>query len=434
MGRRNEQVANRHSRQAGAVVAYVQAANPRHENEPTVNTSADNECDANADTCCLGPNFVVLHHTFRRADMYAYDSSIKPIENIPIITRATDYDNPVTRDAFILVVHISLYYGKKLDRSLINPNQVRSYGIPFWDNPFDAAHLLSIEVDNDLTIPMRNSGTKVIFRSRVPTPQELTSCPHISMTSPTLWNPTDVVFAQQTDRGGNTNEWKRHISCTCGVSRSEYIDASSDDALLNEIDPSIVRLGERLHKPRRIAQANSEAFVHSETPARRTFVSNERHSKISAELIAERFGIGPIRAQKTLRVTAQRGVRSAILPISRRYRADRVFGVKRLNGKFATDTANGKLKSLHGNVRCQLYSHKCGFKAAYPIQRVDGNHVGDTLTQFINNFCAPEHLTFDGAAFQTGPKTRFMSAIRRYEILPDRDDPNENPAERVYTR
>jgi hypothetical protein len=87
---------------------------------------------------------------------------------------------------------------------------------------------------------------------------------------------------------------------------------------------------------------------------------------------------------------------------------------------------------LRSNVGSQLYSHKCGFKAAYPIRRVDGNHVGDTLTQFVSDFGAPEHLTFDGAAVQTGPKTKFMQAIRRYEIKyhvsgPRR--PNENPAE-----
>ena len=90
-----------------------------------------------------------------------------------------------------------------------------------------------------------------------------------------------------------------------------------------------------------------------DTPARRTFVSDERHVKVSAELIAERFGVGPIRAQQTLRVTRQRGVRSAILPISRQHQADRVFGVKRLNGKFSTDTAYGKLRSLRSNIACQ---------------------------------------------------------------------------------
>ena len=111
-----------------------------------------------------------------------------------------------------------------------------------------------------------------------------------------------------------------------------------------------------------------------------------------------------------------------------------MFGIKRLNGKLATDTAYGKVRSLRSNVGSQIYSHKCVFKVAYPVQKVDGNNVGDTLRQFVNDFGAPEHLTFDGAAVQTGPKTKFIQAIRRYEIKhhvsgPRR--PNENPAEQA---
>lgn len=161
-------------------------------------------------------------------------------------------------------------------------------------------------------------------------------------------------------------------------------------------------------------------------------MSDDRHVKLSAELIAdERFGISRTRAQRTLRVTTQRGIRSAILPISRRYRADRIFGVRRLNGKFATDTVYGKIKSLRGNVGSQLFSHKCGFKAAYPIQRIDGDHVGNALTQFISDFGVLEHLTFDGASVQTGVRTRFMDAIRKYEVkyhVSGPRQPNENPA------
>ena len=78
--------------------------------------------------------------------------------------------------------------------------------------------------------------------------------------------------------------------------------------------------------------------------------------------------------------------------------------------------------------------HTCGFKVSYPIQKVDGNHVEDTLTQVINNFGAPERCTFDGASIQTGPKMRFMDAIRNYEIKyhvsgPRR--PNEYPGEKA---
>ena len=270
MGGRNEQAVNRQSRQAGAVVTkrHIQASNPQSRNEAPPDTAADNECDTNADTCCLGKNFVILHHSYCTADAYAYDSSIKPVENVPIVTGATAYDDAKSGDTFILVFHESLFYGTKLDHSLLNPDQVRSYGIPFWDNPFDMDRSLSINVDNDLSIPMRSVGTKVLFRSRVPTSHELENCVHITMTSPNIWNPSEVVFAQQTDRGGESGPWKRKISCVCGVTRSEDMDITDDDALLNEIDPSIARLGERLLKRHRVSQIEAEVYDDAEVPPR----------------------------------------------------------------------------------------------------------------------------------------------------------------------
>jgi hypothetical protein len=84
--------------------------------------------------------------------------------------------------------------------------------------------------------------------------------------------------------------------------------------------------------------------------ARCTFVSDRRHLKVLTELIAERFGIGPITAQKTLQLTTQRGIRSTILQITRRYWAECVFGVKRLNGKFSINTACGKIQFLQSNI------------------------------------------------------------------------------------
>jgi hypothetical protein len=424
MGGRNEQAQYRQSRRIAAVVskrqvqAFMQL--PKWE-DPPVNTMAENECDTNADTCCLGKNFIVLSPTSRTADVYAYDTSIKPIENVPIISGATAYDDPITGNTYILVFNESLYYGQKLDHTLNNPNQLRAYGLPLWDNPYDHMHAMSIEVNGTLRIPLRARGTKIGFCTRVPTRDEPVTCEHIQMTIAHPWNPSEVQLSQVTAQGGSPPSWKRRIesleTCPCSMlgEQSEYVDPTSDEALLS-VEPSLVLFGERLRKRYRMSQVQSTEYDQHDTPARRTFVSDERHVKVSAELMAERFGIGPIRAQRTLRVTTQRGVRSAILPIARRCRADRVFAVKRLKGKFATDTAYGKLRSLRSNIGCQLYSHKCGFKVAYPIQKVDGDHVGDTLTQFISDFGVPEHLTFDGASVQTGPKTRFMSAIRKYEI------------------
>ena len=60
-------------------------------------------------------------------------------------------------------------------------------------------------------------------------------------------------------------------------------------------------------------------------PTRQTYSSTYRHSKISAEVLADQFGIGIDRMNVNLKAKLQRGMISAILVISRRYRVDRKF-------------------------------------------------------------------------------------------------------------
>ena len=79
-------------------------------------------------------------------------------------------------------------------------------------------------------------------------------------------------------------------------------------------------------------------------PTRQAYTYTERHRKISAVVLADRFEIGLERARQTLETITQRGTRSALLPIVKRYRADRQFGVKRLNDKFATNTTWAKIR------------------------------------------------------------------------------------------
>ena len=105
--------------------------------EPKLGTTASNKCNTNTDTCCIGKNFSILEYTRRTTEFYAYEKSLKPIEGVPIMNGTTDWDNPVTQHTYILVINEALYYGNKLKHSLINPNQVRSYGLNIWDNPFD---------------------------------------------------------------------------------------------------------------------------------------------------------------------------------------------------------------------------------------------------------------------------------------------------------
>lgn len=102
-----------------------------------------------------------------------------------------------------------------------------------------------------------------------------------------------------------------------------YADPTSDEAILSEISPSLIQLKELAVKSVTVQQHPNEVI-----PGKRSFVSKDRHTPLSTESLSEKWFIGPKRAQDTLRATTQRGIRSAILPISRRYRADRFYDVK----------------------------------------------------------------------------------------------------------
>jgi hypothetical protein len=73
-----------------------------------------------------------------------------------------------TKQTYILVINEALYYGSKLDHSLINQNQVWEYGIPFWDNPYDKERGLKIELDY-ADVQLQTKGTKIFFESTAPT-------------------------------------------------------------------------------------------------------------------------------------------------------------------------------------------------------------------------------------------------------------------------
>ena len=48
--------------------------------------------------------------------------------NFPIVTGTLTYTDRETGGSFIIVIHETFYYGKKLGHSMINSNQLRSYG------------------------------------------------------------------------------------------------------------------------------------------------------------------------------------------------------------------------------------------------------------------------------------------------------------------
>ena len=93
-------------------------------------------------------------------------------------------------------------------------------------------------------------------------------------------------------------------------------------------------------------------------------------------------------------------MRSAILPLARWYRADRMFIRPRIHGTIYTDTMNGRYKSLDGNKHAQIFANESFFATAYPMEHKSS--AGQALKQFISDFGIPDKLVCDGAAEQVG--------------------------------
>ena len=148
--------------------------------------------------------------------------------------------------------------------------------------------------------------------------------------------------------------------------------------------------------------------------------------------MSERWFISISQAAKTLKSTTQNLLRSAVLPLSRRYRADRMFRRKTLDGQWSTDTLDGRCLSLDGNRYAQVFANEKYFSKIYPMD--SKSKAGDALKVFCREFGVPYNLTFDGSKEQTGKNTTFMKEVRKHDInyhVSEAERHNENPVEGV---
>ena len=106
--------------------------------------------------------------------------------------------------------------------------------------------------------------------------------------------------------------------------------------------------------------------------------------------------------------------------------------MKTLTGAWATDTVNGRTKSLDGNRYAQIFTNKNYFAKLYPMDTK--SKAGDALRTFCREFGVPDNLTFDGPGEQTGKNTTFMKYIKEHDIdyhVTEPDLHQQNPAEGV---
>ena len=152
-----------------------------------------------------------IHGLCLEQSMYIHTIVYIPLLNVPILTGTTTHTVPSTDEAIVLIFHKALYYGIKLNHSLINPNQLHYFDIDVQGNPYDPYHDVTIDVEPDksLQIPLTFEGTKGTFKSRVPTEEEINTCYYFNMTSDKQWEPTGITLGEiQTKRPTYTKNYE----------------------------------------------------------------------------------------------------------------------------------------------------------------------------------------------------------------------------------
>ena len=355
--------------------------------------------DTHADTTVLGSNCVVLSYTGKECEVSPYSSEYEAVWNIPIVTGATVWTNATDGMAYLLIFHESLWMGDKLDHTLVNPNQLRAYGVSIQDNHFDAKPL-SITT-NDASVELYSEETIICGDTRTPTESKLGRLPRLILTYPHDWDPHNVRF----------------LSCSGQSSDNIPIESNHSilavDTLLQHKIYDPIMVASLMSSHVQVAEVTTPSIL-QDVPLAQTLQSKERHSTVTPSDLSERRYIGLGQVTQTLKVTTQWLMRSAILPLARRYRAGRMFIRPRIRGTIYTDTMNGRYKSLDGNKHAQIFANESFFATAYPMEHKSS--AGQALKQFISDFGRPDKLVCDGAAEQVGKRTEFQSTVQNHAI------------------
>jgi hypothetical protein len=221
---------------------------------------------------------------------------------------------------YLTVADQMLWFGTLMENFLINPNQLRAYGVVVNDDPFDSTRGFGINTDNTF-IPFDTMGTVIYFELRVPTEWEKTHLPIILITGDT-WSPSnEVLYLGKQSR--EDIEMQNIRSLTSGMTSQQIHSITSDKTKVQveqyrETDIELGKIScvynpkdfcERLVSAVNIATTYRDDVDQWENEQKvSSIVTNDRHSKFTAEELARKWNIGIQTAKDTIQVTTQRGI------------------------------------------------------------------------------------------------------------------------------
>ena len=347
-----------------------------------------------------------------RCTVSGFMDSLGKTDDVEVCTAATAWDDEEGR-TFILVFGQGLWFGDRMPhKSLINPNQCRSYGISFCDDPRDPHRQLGIyDPVTDTNIPMRMNGSFASMDTRCPTEEELETCTKIYLSDEEHWNPSsplNISMAYSQKISNYTTEIDRCLASISQIYDSQHVDGLAR-SLSEEVIISSTKSHDRNQKKTKAQCLKGKEIYQYRPPqpfieAGSMFTDN-RHHPPTAESLARKWNIGLKRAKATLKVTTQAGVRSALHPLTRRYRTNLTqLHYRRLNTTFYTDTMFVTTKSIQQNTCAQIWSNNKGFIHVDPLRSKADCYL--SLNNLIDTVGIPNKVFSDGGAEQTGINTK----------------------------
>ena len=411
--------------------------------------------DSHADTSCAGSNAAALELTGETVNVYPFSEDLPAVKAVPIATALTIWESPINGEVWGLVIHEALYFGDRLQGSLLCPNQIRAAGNAVQDTPvqFDAKSRHSIKIPGRLEIPMALHGVISYLSTRKPTAEEIQrfqtgQLQSVELTDSMPWEPYSTKFAETEEaarlapsvsairvtiprhRVANSKPEEEEeevyrsnpqrpfildehqLNVASRLERAgTMIELADDDELMARL-VSAVNVMSESEDTNGAVIASDQAIAELERNVA-GMGTKGRTSIITKEILARRWGIGLDTAHRTLTATTQLGVRKVLHPVERRYRTRQShLRFPNLNTKLYTDTMFATTKSTRGNKCAQVFTNGTGYDLFYPLKKE--SLASEALNEVIRTVGVPRELISDGARAEV--YGRFGAVAKEYRI------------------
>ena len=190
-----------------------------------------------------------------------------------------------------------------MNHSLINPNQLRHYGVIVHDNPYkwDLSRAIGIEIDDNNRLPFYSQGSTIFFNTRYPDDDKMKMYPHIVLTSDNPWDPQGLIMPGGLDESGLPtgdriiqqvkSDLKRGINRHHNMYETDRVSITMDGNM------------EQLLIEQMINSVHVTSMWHMEK-----LQSKTRHLKFELEHVAAIFNVGMGTAKDILAIMTQEGI------------------------------------------------------------------------------------------------------------------------------